>query len=306
MIKHTIEIARQPAQLRLQRKQLIIRLSDDEKEKNYPCEDIGVLILQHPSISLTAALLNALLEEGAVIIICDQKHLPSGMLLPTVTHTELVPRLTAQLNADLPARKQAWKAIVEAKITQQAQPLEGAAKLKLQKLQKNVKSGDLENAEAQAAKIYWPARFPKIYQAGDKRDPESLSLFNSLLNYGYAIIRAATARSLVSAGLQPALGVFHHRRNNPFCLADDVMEPLRPLVDTTIADILKDDNQASSSSPRSSSLTSQHRQKLLSLLTHTVSINGQTGPLMATLPKYINHFYRVLTKEQSRLEWPRY
>ena len=234
------------------------------------------------------------------MIICGKNHLPTGLLLPVVTHTELVPRLMAQLEADRPARKRAWKAIVQAKVRAQANNIPEPYKNKLLHLAKNVKSGDPENIEAQAAKIYWPARFPERYKTGDKRDANSESIFNSALNYGYAIIRASVARALVSAGLQPALGVFHHSRGNPYCLADDVMEPLRPLVDRAVHQIL------SSDLPADRKLTKDHRQILLNLLTYEIEVNGLKGPLMATLPRYIASFYRVLIKESDKLDSPIY
>ena len=297
MIKHTLEISQRPVRLSLRQRQLVIKLPDNEGERTFACEDIGVLILQHPAISLSSAILHALLDSGAVVVICNEKHLPAGLLLPTLSHTELVPRMMAQLEADLPARKQAWKAIVRAKITAQACLLENPYRKKLLTLAQAVKSGDSENHEAQAARIYWAALFPERYREGDKRDPKSESRFNALLNYGYAIVRAATARALVSAGLQPALGVFHHKRDNPFCLADDVMEPLRPLVDQTVKQLLTDE-------PSEEALSPENRKALLKLLTHTVTLDEQTGPLMATLPRYINSFYRLLTRENQTLSYP--
>lgn len=302
MIKHTLEISQRPARLSLRQSQLVIHFGDGEGEtRQFACEDIGVIVLQHPAISLSAAILNALLEAGAAVVICNEKHLPSGILLPTTTHTELVPRMMAQLEAGLPARKNAWKAIVQAKISAQARELPPPQRNKLFAIAQSVKSGDPENAEARAAKIYWPARFPQIYQNGDQRDFDSASLFNVLLNYGYAILRAAVARAIVASGLQPALGVFHHRRNNPYCLADDIMEPLRPLVDRTASRILE-------ASPNSSTTTllPEYRRAFLALLSENVDFQEQSGPLMAVLPRYINDFYRLLTRENEHLNFPTY
>jgi CRISP-associated protein Cas1 len=298
MIKHTLEISQRPARLSLKQKQLILHLEEGE-QRQFACEDIGVLVLQNPAISLTSALLNALLEAGAVVLICDERHLPSGLLLPTITHTELVPRMMAQLSVGLPARKQAWKAIVQAKILAQAGEIDSPVKRRLQAMAQEVKSGDTENHEAQAAKLYWPAMFPDRYREGDRRDPKSESLYNAMLNYGYAIIRAATARALVSAGLLPALGVFHHKRDNPFCLADDVMEPLRPLVDRTVRQLLEKESQ-----PIAEILEQRHRRELLQLLSSEVHFQNSTGPLMAVLPRYIASFYRLLTQEEDKLAVP--
>jgi CRISPR-associated protein Cas1 len=282
---------------------MVIRL--DEGERTFACEDIGVLVLQNPAISLSSALLNSLLESGAVVVICNEKHLPSGLLIPTINHTELVPRLMAQLEAGQPARKQAWKAIIQAKILAQRNEVHAPARIALNRLAESVRSGDPDNHEAQAARIYWPAMFPDRYAVNDKRDPESESTFNAALNYGYAIIRAAVARALVSAGLHPALGVFHHRRGNPFCLADDVMEPLRPLVDRTVKLMLGSGPEL----PRDKSVSSllpEHRRQLLELLNTSVNFSETSGPLMAVLPRYISSFYRLLVRENDRLETPTY
>ena len=296
LIKHTIEIAERPARISLEHKQLVLKAGDIER--SYACEDMGVLILQHPAISLSAAIINALLESGCVVIFCGSNHLPTGMLLPTVTHTELVPRMMAQLAADLPAQKRVWKAIIQAKINAQAKNLPPVSQRKLFNLAQKVKSGDPENREAQAAKIYWQARFPEQYQRGIKRDQKCATLFNSALNYGYAIIRAATARALVSAGLQPALGVFHHNRGNPFCLADDVMEPLRPLVDERVKELLAKETETDGI------LQQSHRRELLSLLSEKVICGDFTGPLMVALPRYVSSFFQMLIKESKKLTSP--
>jgi CRISP-associated protein Cas1 len=299
MIKRTLDISQRAARLSLKLGQLVIRLPDEEEERSIPCEDLGVVILQNPAISITAAALNALLQAGAAVIICNEKHLPSGLLLPTATHTELVPRMMAHLSASLPARKNAWKLIVQGKIRAQASLLEQPYARRLHALAEDTRSGDANNHEAQAARIYWPSLFPEQYRSGDSRDPEGDSLFNALLNYGYAIIRASTARAIVSAGLVPSLGVFHSRRDNPFCLADDLMEPFRPLVDREVKDILR-----TTDSLPSEGLTQEHRRRLLTLLTATMSYRDTTGPLMAILPRYINGFHRLLTREADALAIP--
>jgi len=298
MIKHTLEISEFPAKLKLKDKQLVL-VFDENKERSFSCEDIGFLLLQHPAINLTGAAATALMEAGAVIIFCDRNYMPTGVLLPISTHTEVISRLYEQIDATLPNRKQLWKQLVQAKITAQSQHVLPPVQTKLIALADKIRSGDPENIEAQASKIYWSARFPDQYQVHDKRNPDSDSLFNILLNYGYSIVRAAVARGLVSAGLQPAIGVHHHRRNNPFCLADDIMEPLRPLVDNSVADLLiKYGSNAE--------FGKEHRRYLLELLTHTVSFDGQQGPLMVQLPRFIASAYNVLTGKADKLITPIY
>ncbi|MDB4577656.1 type II CRISPR-associated endonuclease Cas1, partial [bacterium] len=193
-----------------------------------------------------------------------------------------------------------WRAIVKAKIKAQAREVDPPAKTALIRLSESVRSGDPDNHEAQAARIYWASMFPERYELNDKRDPESKSFFNSALNYGYAIMRALVARAIVAAGLNPALGVFHHRRNNAFCSADDIMEPLRPLVDRTVKEIIAESEFSTSG------LTSIHRRRLLELLSASVTYGDSTGPLMAVLPRYVNSFFRLLVRESTKLEAPTY
>ena len=301
MIKHTIEISERPVRVSLRRGQLVLKFGDDQSERQFACEDIGVLILQHPAISLSAASINALLQAGAAVVICNERHLPSGLLLPTLTHSELVPRMRAQLEASQPARKTAWQEIVKAKISMQAGTLVGPARNKLEQFCRNVRSGDSTNMEAQAARVYWREAFPLPYRDGERRDPDSDSHFNTLLNYGYAIVRASVARALVSAGLLPALGVFHRRRDNPFCLADDLMEPLRPLVDRAVGRILEKTEQLVVDG-----LSQDERRELLALLSHEVEQGDTSGPLLVVLPRYVSSFYSLLTRESSKLEYPTY
>lgn len=301
MSKHTIEISERPARLSLQRKQLVVEVKEADVRRTFACEDVGVLILQHPGISLSSAVLTEVLNCGAVVVFCDNRHLPAGLLLPTVAHSEVVPRMTAQLEAAAPIGKQAWKAIVQAKLSNQAEGVPDPARKKILRIREKVKSGDPENCEAQGAKHYWRARFPEQYEAGDRRNPGGDSLFNMLLNYGYAILRAAVARAVVGFGLQPAIGVFHSRRDNPFCLADDLMEPLRPLVDRVVEEILI---EADSGTP--TVLDRAYRTKLLEVLTWKLYYSGDAGPLIAILPRYISSYYRFLTRETDRIIFPQF
>jgi CRISP-associated protein Cas1 len=256
-------------------------------------------VLQHPGIHLSAAAVIELLAAGAVIIFCDEKRLPSGILLPVSQHSQTASRMSNQIDAGAPARKNAWKLIIRAKILAQAGEVNTPAKDKLLRLAQKVKSGDPENLEAQAGRVYWSARFPTQYKKGERRDPSSESNFNVLLNYGYSILRAATARAIVAGGLQPTLGVFHHRRDNAYCLADDLMEPMRPLVDRIVGEILTQADE-----PVCAALNSTNRRALLDVLSRRVEFGGSSGPLMAVLPRYVTNFYAVLTRQQNKLLFP--
>lgn len=186
-------------------------------------------------VTCTLPVLDALMRHGAALIVCDGAMHPSGMMLPLAGHFQQTRRMIAQATASLPARKQIWKQIVVAKVRAQAANLvalrghDGG----LGVLAGQVRSGDPKNIEAQAAQRYWPLLFndPLFRRRFDAPDQ------NRLLNYGYAVLRAAVGRAIVASGLHPSLGVHHHARENPFCLADDLMEPYRPLIDTEVVEI---------------------------------------------------------------------
>jgi CRISPR-associated protein Cas1 len=198
-------------------------------EPTIPLEDIAVLIVSHPQISFSHAVLSGLASTGGIFVTCNEKHMPIAMLLPLATHSLQAERFAAQAAMPLPAKKRIWKQIVKAKITAQARLLaeRTGRDRELPALAARVRSGDPENIEAQAARIYWPTLFGS---SQFRRDTDGDGL-NACLNYGYAIIRAITARALCAAGLHPCLGIHHHNRYDPFCLADDLMEPFRPIAD---------------------------------------------------------------------------
>jgi len=300
MIKHTLEIAERGARLSLRRKQLLIDFSREEEPRSFACEDIGLLVLQHPAITISSAVLCALLEAGAAVLFCDNRHQPQGLLLPTQSRTELVPRLHAQISAAVPVKKRIWQNLIQAKLRAQSRLVQEPARQKLLKLSASVKSGDPDNREGVGARIYWSAAFPEIYAMGDQRSPDGDSWFNRALNYGYAVIRAAMARNIVSAGLHPALGVHHHNRDNPFCLADDLMEPFRPLVDGTVRELFA----MRSHEPANPTLLPEDRRSLLSLLTHEMAHKETSGPLDVVLPRYVNGIYRIMAGESRKLEIP--
>ena len=266
-----------------------------------PCEDIGVVLVDHAGTTYSHAALSTLLAGGAALVICGRDHLPCGMLLPISDHSEVVHRLHEQIGIKKPLRKQLWKQIVQAKIRAQAANLlrQSPARSHLLALARNVHSGDPSNVEAQAARAYWrvwlacgeerpgpPADF--------RRDPSGPPP-NNLLNYGYAIMRAAVARAIVSAGLTPALGLHHHNRSNAFCLADDLLEPLRPIVDDRARELFHSEQDE---------LTPTTKAALLELLTVKVCTGDATGPLMVALPRYVASLARCYRAEAKRLSIP--
>lgn len=300
MSKRTVEVSRAPAHLSVSDEQLKIRRHEDDGSApvagSVPCEDVGVVVVDEPSSTYSHYALAKLMEYGAAVVICGRDHLPNGLLLPTTTHTEVVWRVRDQIGATRPRCKRIWQQLVREKIRQQAAVLDAgcAERKKLRTLSERVRSGDPENAEAQAAKVYWSA-WPARGSAF-RRDPEGGDGLNRLLNYGYAVLRAAVGRAVVAAGLTPAIGIHHSNRANAFCLADDLLEPLRPLVDGRIRQLHEEGEQE---------LNPTVKARLLEVLTVEVDCDGQRGPLTARLPGYIGSLVRCLRGETRRLAIPR-
>ncbi len=292
MIKHTLEISQEPAHLSVRHRQLLLQ-REGQIVGQMPCEDIGVVLVDHPQTTYTHAALTELADSDVAVVICGRDHLPTAMMLPLADHSQVVWRLRDQLNASLPLCKQLWKQLVVAKIRAQANTLskELPARKKLLALSKEVRSGDPKNVEAQAAKIYW-ANW--LWQEDFRRDRDQPGI-NSFLNYGYAVVRAAVARAIVAAGLMPSLGIHHHNRANAFCLADDLMEPFRPLVDDQVREMHRRGY---------ANLDQEAKAELLELLTRTVRLKDQTGPLMVMLHRLVASLVKCFAGEQKLLEIP--
>jgi CRISPR-associated protein Cas1 len=292
MIKRTVEISSAAAHLSVRRKQLVIQ-RDRKTVGQIPCEDIGVVLVDHPNVSYTHAALSELAACGAVVVICGANHLPAALVQPLSDHCQIVWRLHEQLSAKAPVRKQLWKQLVQAKIRGQANnlPDDCSARSKLVDLARNVRSGDPTNVEAQAARVYWQHLFGDIEF---RRDRDAIGL-NSFLNYGYAVVRAALGRAIVAAGLMPALGLHHANRGNSFCLADDLIEPLRPLVDRKVRE-MHDVGYVG--------LDQTAKAALLELLTDPVQFNGDTGPLMVSLHRMTASLVKCLRGDDKKLEIP--
>lgn len=308
MIKRTLEISQEPFHLAVQFDQLKLQRLAEPRDiaASVPCEDIGFLVVDQAGTTYSHAALARLVEFGAAVVVCDRRHLPAGLLLPMAEHTEVVWRLHEQIAASKPLRKQLWQQIVIAKIRAQADnlPDDSAAYRKLREMARSVRSGDPDNLEAQAAKVYWSAWLPDyqvpvpdgwLQKATFHRNPDADDSVNIQLNYGYAILRAAVARALVSTGLHPALGLKHANRSNAFCLADDLLEPLRPLVDRVVRDLYRGNHFA---------LTPVVKKNLLSLLNETVRLEDTIGPLMVVLHRVTASLAKCLAGETKQLLLP--
>lgn len=219
-----------PAALSLHDKALVV--AQDGRQARVMLEDISVLVLDHAQITLTAALLSACAEAQIVVVTINASHLPNGALLPYLPHSRALKVMTAQLAISQPTRKRLWQRIVQHKIRNQGAVLAQLAKKDaarhLQRLADEVHSGDPDNLEAQAAQIYFSALVNPGFGRAQTR------FYNAAFNYGYAVVRAAIARTLTSYGFLPAFGLFHHNEQNAFNLADDLIEPFRPFVDRAV------------------------------------------------------------------------
>lgn len=291
MIKRTVEISSGPAHLALRHGQLVVRRRD-QPPATVPCEDLGVLIIDEQATTITAGLLAALMKHGGTLIICDASHHPAGLLLPLVGNDLQTERLRAQVEASRPLGKRLWQQIVRAKIRMQAANLapDQPQYNRLLALVGDVRSGDPSNIEAQAARIYWPALLGQDF----RRDPDGPPP-NNLLNYGYAVLRAAVARAIVAAGLHPSLGFHHRNRYNPFCLADDLMEPFRPLIDARVRHL---------AGMGCLQINPQSKRELLRILGEPVRVGGHSGPLMVALHRTAASYCQCLTGQARTLDLP--
>jgi len=231
MTNRVVDISDSGCRLKVRLEQLVIEPRDGEAS-HIPLEDVAVVCLANPAVTCTQPALAALAEHGAMVVVCNGKGLPVGWLTPAVGHHLQTERMALQINASEPKRKRVWQQIVRRKIEGQSAVLKALrdGDQGLSALVKEVKSGDPSNVEARASRKYWPILFGKEF----RRDREAEGI-NALLNYGYTITRAIAARAVCSAGLHPSIGLQHKNRYNAYVLADDFMEPWRPLVDHAVA-----------------------------------------------------------------------
>lgn len=298
MIKRTLYFGN-PAYLSCNLNQLNIKLTEDKMEKSVPMEDIGMVILDHPQITITQKAMEALLANNTAFITCNERHLPTGLMLNLDGNTRQSSRFQAQIEASEPLKKQLWQQTVVAKIKNQAELLlqiNGDNKF-LNQLATKVKSGDSDNCEATAAAYYWKNIFVDIPDFKRMREGEPP---NSLLNYGYSILRGLTARSLVGSGLLPTLGIFHKNQYNAYCLADDIMEPYRPFVDNLVCEIVEFYGE------EAHFLHTEVKKILLSIPVVDVRINGEKSPLMNAMTRTTASLVNCFEGTQRKILFPEF
>lgn len=296
MIKRTLFFGN-PAYLSTKNEQLVVCFPKEEKEAAViPIEDLGYVVLEHPQITVTNGLLTKLIENKTAVITCDKQHLPCSFLQPLSGHSEQTERIRHQLNASLPLKKNLWQQTVTAKIENQADHFLYREKnaLRLKRYAKQVQSGDMNNQEALAAAFY----FQNLFNIPEFSRNQKGIAPNNLLNYGYAILRAITARALVSSGMLPSIGIFHSNKYNAFCLADDIMEPYRPFVDLLVFDIV-------SSGIDYQELSTEIKSKLLTLPAMDVIIDGKKSPLMTAMSRTTSSLYSCFEGSSRKILYPK-
>ena len=305
MIKRTLYFGN-PAYLSLSSRQLVIRKSESPKEGaqgenicTRAIEDIGVIVIDHPQITLTSALIAALLDNNVALITCDSHHMPTGLLLPLSGNTIQSERFQAQVSASLPLKKQLWQQTVKQKIANQSTILRQFTSAEtgcMDKWSNDVRSGDVDNLEGRAAAYYWKNLFAQEIDHFKRGREEAAP--NHLLNYGYAILRAIIARALVSSGLLPTLGIHHHNRYNAYCLADDIMEPYRPYVDAHVLVLLRQKGFQEE-------LTQEDKAYLLQIPTLDVCVEGKRSPLLVAASLTTASVAKCFTGELRKISYPK-
>lgn len=300
MIKRTLYFGN-PAYLKTKEEQLVINIPgangiDEVVGNTVPIEDIGVVILDHRQITVTQVLLDKLLNNNVAVITCNETHHPVGLLLPLSGHTLQTQRFKAQIESSEPLRKQLWQQTIKAKIKNQAAVLSrlGQNVENMLYWAESVTSGDKLNHEARAAAWYWQQAFISLPDFKRRRDGEPP---NNMLNYGYAILRAIVARGLVGSGLLPTLGIHHRNQYNAYCLADDIMEPYRPFVDTLVIQMLNNGQNVTE-------LTPDIKRTLLGIASLDVLIEGEKSPLMVGLQRTTSSLAKCFEGESRKILYP--
>lgn len=294
MITRSIYIG-SPAYLKLKDEQMyIMEPSSNQMKGKVSVEDLGLLMLDHFQITISHQLIQKMMGNNVVVVSCDAHHLPHGIMLPLYGHTEHSDRIKDQLQASEPLKKQLWKQTVECKIENQKEVLRrlGNYYEPMMNYQNNVKSGDSTNMEGIAAQHYWKYLISLDFLR--QRFGESP---NQFFNFGYAVLRSIVARSIVETGLLPVLGIFHKNKYNPYCLADDLMEPYRPFVDWLVMDWL-------TKNPEIEELTKEFKAHLLQVATRDVWIDGKKRPLLVAVKTTVISLYKCYIAEKRLISYP--
>ena len=289
-MKRTIEVSTRGTRLSLKDTRVQV-IRENETLASIPIEDIGMVILESTGVSISSGVLKAIGEAGATVLACDDSHHPCGLFLPMAVNTLHSERVRMQAEITAPLKKNLWAKLVRAKIENQALALSDPdARQYLLAVAGQVRSGDESNREGKAARHYWSRLFqyipgnipPPFHRFREGPKP------NNLLNYGYTVLRAATARALCMAGLHPAVGLYHRNRYSGFCLADDLMEPFRPFVDRVVLALAGSDQLE---------ITKETKAALIGVLQNESRLNGESVPLAIALERSASSLSKAIEKQ---------
>ncbi len=294
MIGRIVEVADDRRHLFMHRGFLVVQDTEGERKElgQVPLDDIAAVIANAHGLSYTNNLLVALAERGAPFVLCAANHNAVGMLLPVEGNFEQSRRIEAQIAASLPTHKRLWAAVVRSKLEQQAAALEatGAPTAPLMALASKVRSGDPENLEAQGARRYWGLLFGPDF----RRDQNAPGL-NGLLNYGYTVLRAATARAVIAAGLHPSIGLHHSNDQNAMRLVDDVMEPFRPVIDLKVWQLMRNQEK---------DVTPETKRALVRTLYDDMQSDAGATPVLVCVQKLATSLALVYLGQRDKLDLP--
>jgi CRISPR-associated protein Cas1 len=295
MAHRILDFSQNPLRLRTRLKQLVVQ-PENEPVQTIPLEDIAVLIVSHPQVSFSQAVLEGIAENGAVLIACNKKSLPVGMFVPLAGHHQPSRRISLQIGTAVPLVKRAWQQIVRAKIAAQSKLLDSLFGFDkgLFRLSQKVRSGDPNNLEAMAARRYWSQLFDGF---GFRRKPEGDDDINIRLNFGYGVLRGIVARAICASGFHPAIGLHHHNQYNAYCLADDLMEPFRPLVDRVVRLQFLETGHVGA-------LTPELKSELIEPLLGRFLLNGELLTLFEVATHMVASLVQFFAKERKELLIP--
>lgn len=294
MIGRIVEVADDRRHLFLSRGFLVVQDTEGERKElgQVPLDDIAAVIANAHGLSYTNNLLVALAERCAPFVLCAANHNVAGMILTVDGNYQQAKRFDAQLAASQPLIKRLWAEIVKSKLQQQAAALEatGVLAVPLSTLVRKVRSGDPDNLEAQGARRYWGMLFGNDF----RRDQQSGGL-NAMLNYGYTVLRAATARAVVAAGLHPTIGLHHSNEGNAMRLVDDLMEPFRPMIDLKVWQLHKQGEGR---------VTPESKRALVRTLYDDMQTSAGVSPMMVCAQKLATSLAQIFIGEKDKLDLP--
>ncbi|HMO15673.1 MAG TPA: type II CRISPR-associated endonuclease Cas1 [Pirellulaceae bacterium] len=289
-----VEISEAITHLSTRHEQLVVK-RDSEAEISVPLNELATLILSGKRSTISQPLLSGIMRHGGSVVVCDNAYQPIGLMLPLNVHTLQTERIRAQCRSSLPRCKRLWQQIVKLKVLAQAGVLHRSTgnDAGLKHLATKVLSGDRTNIEGHAAQRYWP----RVFSDPNFRRRREGGGANRLLNYGYAVLRAAVGRAICATGLHPSIGLHHRHRNNPWCLADDLMEPYRTVVDEAVVQWVENRGH-------DCPMNGETKTVLVSALTQRVQSGGETRTLFAWIERTASTLAQAYLEETDRIFYP--